>query len=169
MATLMVSQGVPMMSAGDELGRTQSGNNNAYCQDSPLSWIDWSPSNEKTAFLAFVSRVVALRKTHAVLRQTSFLREGARWLRPDGGAMSDADWRDPERRTLVLHLGNVFIVLNASDADVAVMLPALDAAHAWKRCIDTAFPQLEAQIVPPESPFLQISSKTAAILVAVGR
>jgi glycogen operon protein len=145
--TLFVSQGVPMISGGDELGRTQSGNNNAYCQDSPLSWTDWKLDEDDLAFLAFVDRVSALRRSQRVFRYDTFLSRlesdpaHARWLRPDGLEMTELDWHDPDARAIGLHLDGVVVVLNALDVEIAFTLPAprTPATH-WTRHLDTAAP-----------------------------
>ncbi len=106
MLTLMVSLGVPMISGGDELGRTQRGNNNAYCHDSELTWTSWSLDDDAKEFLQFVQSVTALRRAQPVLRRDTFLqgRSGDRadvlWLTAEGREMRDADWADPERQTL---------------------------------------------------------------------
>jgi glycogen operon protein len=109
LATLAFSLGVPMLSHGDELGRTQLGNNNAYCQDGPLTWVDWSPSDAARELLGFTRHVFELRRTHPVLRRRHFFtgspsQDGSPkdlvWLRPDGAELSLADWKDPERRAL---------------------------------------------------------------------
>ena len=104
--TLLVSVGVPMLSGGDEIGRTQHGNNNGYCQDSELTWTPWEVASEDRQFCQFVERLIALRQSQPVLRRRTFLsgrRPGAAdvlWLRPDRREMTDADWADPERRVL---------------------------------------------------------------------
>jgi glycogen operon protein len=109
LAMLAFSQGVPMLSHGDELGRTQRGNNNAYCQDGPLTWIDWQPDAAGRELLDFARRVFALRREHPVLRRRSFFsghpvatgqEKDLAWLRPEGGEFAAADWQDPERRAL---------------------------------------------------------------------
>ena len=96
LATLAFSQGVPMISHGDELGRTQRGNNNAYCQDSPLTWIDWRLSPENQELLEFTRKVFAIRAANPLLRRRTFFHAGKdlTWLRPDGQAMTEADWQD---------------------------------------------------------------------------
>src|SRR5690606_28591123 len=100
-ATLFVSQGVPMLLYGDERGRTQRGNNNAYCQDNELTWLDWSLDEEAGELLAFVQRLAALRAKHPVLRRRRFFH-GRRvhgldvrdvvWLKPNGDEMGARDW-----------------------------------------------------------------------------
>ena len=95
-----------MVSGGDEMGRTQLGNNNAYCQDSPLAWTPWDGENAEGPFLAFATRLNALRAAQPVLRRRTFLagrRPGntdVLWLRPDGQEMADADWTHPDGRAL---------------------------------------------------------------------
>src|SRR5690606_39042423 len=89
MATLLLSQGVPMLLGGDELSRTQRGNNNAYCQDNEISWFDWELSDDDRRFLAFTAELLRLRRAHPLLRRTKFFRghhsdNDIMWLRPDG-------------------------------------------------------------------------------------
>ena len=99
LCTLLLSFGVPMLLGGDELGRTQDGNNNAYCQDNEISWVDWSAVD--TGLLSFVRRLVALRRAHPVFRRHRYLTgvEAAElgWFTPAGTPMTEADWEDPER------------------------------------------------------------------------
>jgi isoamylase len=101
LATLLLSQGVPMICGGDEIDRTQHGNNNAYCQDSPISWYDWNVNEQRLSLLKFTKKLIALRKRHPNLRRRKFYqdrsirRSEARdivWLRPDGGEMTDEEW-----------------------------------------------------------------------------
>lgn len=112
-ATLLLSQGVPMLLAGDEAGRTQRGNNNAYCQDNPISWFDWSPGQEKQALLAFTRRLVALRAAHPVFRRRDFFQgrplHGSSvrdivWLQPDGTEMTEQEWGQDNARALAVYL-----------------------------------------------------------------
>src|SRR5207253_8983127 len=114
LATLMFSQGVPMISAGDEMGRSQQGNNNAYCQDNELSWIDWKLDDEQEEMLAFVRRIVGLRQLHPVLRQRRFLQGRAppgvsgkdvTWLMPAGDEMTVVEWNQDFARCLGVLLG----------------------------------------------------------------
>ncbi len=111
LATLLLSQGVPMLLGGDELGRTQRGNNNAWCQDNELSWYDWAAADED--LLEFTRRLIRLRQEHPVFRRSSFLTgmssEGSGlpdvwWFRPDGRRMTMRDWQKPETRTLGVFL-----------------------------------------------------------------
>jgi glycogen operon protein len=145
--TLFVSQGVPMVSGGDELSRTQGGNNNAYCQDSTVSWTDWNLGESEQAFLEFVDRVSSLRRSQRAFRYDAFLsqRESdpthARWLRPDGSEMTEGDWHDPDAKAIGLLLDGVLVVLNALAVEITFTLPAARApATHWTRQIDTADP-----------------------------
>jgi len=162
MLTLLVSQGVPMISGGDEVGRTQQGNNNAYCQDSLISWTPWTGDDDERSFSDFVRRLIAIRAAEPVLRRRRFLdgrREGSAdvlWLRPDGREMTGDDWSAADRRTLGILLDGqvilepdatgqpitgdtLFIVLNASPDAVAFTLPPGGDA-GWECLIDTGDP-----------------------------
>jgi glycogen operon protein len=106
LATLAFAQGVPMLAAGDEMGRTQSGNNNAYCQDNEIGWVHWPTDEDSRALVDFTRRVLAIRRENPGLRRDRFFRGGAdagrdvTWLRPDGGEMTQDDWADGSRHVL---------------------------------------------------------------------
>ena len=107
LASLLLAQGTPMLLAGDELGHSQGGNNNAYCQDNETTWLDWAGADR--ALLACVQRLLALRAAHPALRQANWLRgpehgeaASVRWLRPDGAELQAADWNDPRERALAI-------------------------------------------------------------------
>ncbi|UDF28084.1 UNVERIFIED_ORG: glycogen debranching protein GlgX [Roseateles sp. XES5] len=150
-ATLMLSQGVPMLLGGDELGNSQGGNNNVYCQDNEIGWTDWGGLDDP--FLAFCKGMIAFRKAHPALRQETFLtgepaEDGTvdiAWYRPDGKPMDDGAWKDANLRVLGLFLSKpatgegedrLFIVCNAG-ADSQVTLPGINGIEAWKRVLDT--------------------------------
>ncbi|MES2229361.1 MAG: glycogen debranching protein GlgX [Pseudomonadota bacterium] len=112
-ATLLLSQGVPMLLAGDEFGRSQAGNNNAYCQDNPISWLDWPPSADRRTLLAFTRRLTALRAAHPVFRRRDFFQgrplHGSTvrdivWLQPDGTEMTEQEWGQDHARALAVYL-----------------------------------------------------------------
>ncbi len=112
-ATLLLSQGVPMLLAGDEFGRSQAGNNNAYCQDNPVSWLDWPPSADRSTLLAFTRRLTALRAAHPVFRRRDFFQgrplHGSTvrdivWLQPDGTEMTEQEWGQDHARALAVYL-----------------------------------------------------------------
>ena len=122
LATLLLSTGVPMLVAGDEMGRTQRGNNNAYCQDNDISWVSWGLDDRQRALLEFTRRLVSLRRRHPVFRQRHFFdgrpsRPGGpkdiAWLAPDG--TEDVDWWDPRMRTLGMYLSGDAVRARAAD------------------------------------------------------
>jgi glycogen operon protein len=145
MATLLLSQGTPMILMGDEVGRTQGGNNNAYCQDNAMNWLRLDGLGPRdAAFLDFVRDVVALRRSRPLFRLPTFLhdRPGARtaevvWLRPDGEVMQESDWH-PEARSLGMQLrdraGQVLMLFNSHFEPVKFRLPPAD----WRLLVDTA-------------------------------
>ena len=157
MATLLLSQGTPMILAGDELGNSQGGNNNAYNQDNPTAWIDWQSADD--AFLDFVRRLIAFRKAHPVLRQKLFLHSRERmidgvedlfWWREDGKAMQTLDWHDPSRQVVAVEKRTaagtpayaakedaLLMILNAGDR-IDFLLPSTPSGLRWSHEIDTA-------------------------------
>ena len=167
LATLLLSQGVPMISHGDELGRTQRGNNNAYCQDNELTWIDWDLTPNKQALLAFVAAAGPLpaARSRSLRRRKYFqgrsIRGGVKdvaWLAPDGREMTDEAWNADFVRSLGMLLsGNaieevdergepitgdtLLVLLNAHTDKVPFTLPPLDADQQWQRVVDTFDPQ----------------------------
>jgi glycogen operon protein len=116
LATLFLSQGTPMLCAGDEIGRTQGGNNNAYCQDNETSWLDWNLDDDRRALLEFTKRVIRIRHEHPALRRAKFFKgrkirgsdvRDILWVRNDGQVMSEEDWNTPYTRALgMLIAGN---------------------------------------------------------------
>jgi isoamylase len=164
LATLAFSQGVPMLSHGDELGRTQSGNNNAYCQDGPITWIDWRLSTQNKEFLEFARRVLSIRAKNPALRRRTFFRhepqetEEARdltWLRPDGREMTAEDWSDhgnhvlgmlirgeaPEEvdeRGRPLRGDSLLLLLNGGARTKEFTLPLLKGPGTWMELLDTS-------------------------------
>jgi glycogen operon protein len=162
-ATLVLSQGVPMISGGDELSRTQHGNNNAYCQDNEISWTDWTPTEERASFLAFCQRAVSLMRHYAVLRRRRFF-QGRRirgadtkditWLSSQGVEMTDEQWNADHVKHLGVRLAGdaigeidedghpisgatILYLLNASDADVPFALPEHPPEQIWSLVLDT--------------------------------
>ena len=168
LTTLFVSQGVPMLLYGDERGRTQRGNNNAYCQDNELTWLDWSLDEDGRAQLEFVKRLAALRAKHPVLRRRRFFH-GRRvhgldvrdvvWLKPNGDEMGERDWFINYVRSLGMLLNGqvmqewsargefvfddpLLVLLNAYWEPLSFTLPTLATALPWRVIIDTARPNL---------------------------
>lgn len=149
MATLLLSQGTPMILMGDERGRSQLGNNNAYCQDTYYNWLDWSPRERDREFETFLRGLIEIRRTRSLMLADRFLHAGpdprmqryARWLRPDGGEMTREDWENDEMRAvgLMLHeAGNcLLLIMNSGKESCDFSLP-LDEARTWMRLMDTA-------------------------------
>jgi glycogen operon protein len=143
LATLFVSQGCPMLLSGDELGRTHRGNNNAYCQDNEISWIDWASADAE--LLGFTRRLIALRARHRVLQRQRHLtgevvgrgRKDVRWLRRNAAEMVDGDWADHERWSLAMVLDGGLITIRTptgeplTDDTLAVLLHASDEPCDW--------------------------------------
>jgi isoamylase len=120
-ASLFLSQGTPMLSGGDELGRSQLGNNNAYCQDNRTSWTAW-PGD--TDLAAFVGKLAALRRAHPQLRRTEFLTDGdIEWILPDGTPLDASHWTDPTLRAFGLRLDSLLICFNAGDSACEFTFP----------------------------------------------
>lgn len=162
LATLLLSQGVPMLSHGDEIGRTQRGNNNAYCQDNELSWIDWELEPADEALLSFVRLVIGVRASYPSLRKSSFFhgrpcdRSGLKdlaWYHPAGREMTTEDWRDGTLKALGALFDGVtitsqpaqelLILLNASEVWVNFRLPSPGVAKdgIWQPVLDTSLPE----------------------------
>jgi isoamylase len=163
-ATLLLSQGVPMILAGDDIGHTQMGNNNAYCQDNATSWMNWADEAQDRDLLAFIQRVISLRKRHPIFRRRRFFQgrpiKGATvkdilWLNPTGIEMTEAEWRDPAISCLGMALSgqgldetdergrklcdeNFLILLNAHHEDIAFSLPTYHIDGRWTAWMDTA-------------------------------
>jgi glycogen operon protein len=164
LATLAFSQGVPMLAHGDELGRTQKGNNNAYAQDNEITWMDWQPEPCRTQLLEFTRKMIAIRQAHPVLRRRHFFKgvavEGSTqkdvmWLRPDGREIHDQDWGDTslhafgmlidgaatdevDERGHAVRGDTLLLVLNGGEQDVDFALPALGGEKIWVIMVDTA-------------------------------
>jgi isoamylase len=164
LATLFLSQGVPMLVAGDEMGRTQKGNNNAYCQDNELSWVNWNLDARGQALLEFSSRLIQFRHRQPVLQRRRFF-QGERiwdsrskdltWYRPDGSEMSPEDWQKPFVRSLAFQLGGdaiptldergqrvigdgLLVLLNAHHETVRFTTPAAAEGRQWVLEFDTS-------------------------------
>jgi glycogen operon protein len=149
LATLLLSQGVPMILAGDEVGNSQSGNNNAYCQDNEIGWIDWSGRNIAGQDLTdFVSRLIALRRGCS-LSHDHFLegkirnptgRKDISWYRADGQEMSEPDWHFPDARSIAFAVDGAapaLILLNAHFEPLSITVPAAAGVARWRMEIDT--------------------------------
>jgi glycogen operon protein len=183
LATLLLSQGVPMLLGGDELGRTQRGNNNAYCHDSGLSWYDWQAADP--VMLAFTRQLIALRRSHPVFRRRRWFTDGSAgadgtvhdidWFRPDGARMTTADWIRAEAPAIGIFLSgdlvvdvdgrpapddSFFLCLNARAVDVAFRLPGAALAERWASVFHTAID--DAFAVEDRDPFAAVDMVTAS-------
>jgi isoamylase len=165
---LFTSQGVPMLCGGDEIGRTQGGNNNAYCQDNEISWFDWNLDRTRRELLGFTRYVIALRRAHPVLRRRQFFYgrrirgsevKDLTWLRPDGREMSEEDWQNPLTRCLGLRISGdaldemnargepvvddtFVILLNGHHEPIDFMLPAHRRGVRWEPVLDTRMAEM---------------------------
>src|SRR5215472_5406652 len=191
LATLLLSQGVPMLLAGDELGRTQLGNNNAYCQDNEVSWVDWEAGGKHADLLEFTRALIALRREHAVFRRRRFFSGTVQsdtglgditWLTPAGTEMTVADWSSDARALAVLLNGsaitepgprgeaitddNFLLLFNAGDQPVTFTLPAAGHAADWQVVVDTASPAAMPGDRYAAASQLAVARRTAAVLQA---
>ena len=191
-ASLFLSQGVPMLLHGDELGRTQNGNNNGYCQDSELTWINWD--NVDQPLIEFTAAVSALRAKHPSLRRSRFfdgrpvLRgEGERlpdivWLDADASTMTPSDWDEALGRSVGVFLNgdgihgrdtqgrritdvNFLLYFNADQDEVGFRIPSDEYAPAWDVMIDTAGEGAEAGVIKPDQ-ILMVGGKSLVVLRA---
>ncbi len=167
LATLFLSQGVPMLVGGDEMGRSQGGNNNAYCQDNEISWIDWSQRDEQLLLLGFTRRLMDFRRSHPVLRRRRWFQgrsirghelKDIAWFTPDGAEMTDADWdagyakvlgvflngdeipnHDPRGRRIVDD--SLLLLFSAHHEPIDFTIPSGPYGDLWDLAFDTAEPQ----------------------------
>ncbi len=142
LTTLLLSFGVPMLLSGDELGRSQGGNNNAYCQDNATAWVDWSAPDQE--LLAFTARLIALRRAHPVFRRRRFL-SGAEasqvgWSTPAGTAMTSPEWADPDARSIAIYLDGTDDPDRAADGALLVDDDFLVLVNGWWESLDFIIP-----------------------------
>jgi len=173
LATLFFAQGTPMLVAGDEFGRTQHGNNNVYCQDNEISWVDWNLDEEGQQLLAFTRKLIALRQDYAMLRRGRFLigtyneELGVKdvcWLVPDGSEMTEDHWHDPNARCLGMLMDGraqptgirrkgedvtLLLIVNAHNDAVNFRLPEVAQGTAWNCLVDTNRPDLRGNDIHP--------------------
>ncbi|HET6183453.1 MAG TPA: glycogen debranching protein GlgX [Acetobacteraceae bacterium] len=165
LATLLMAQGTPMILAGDEFGRTQQGNNNAYCQDNEISWVNWEIDEYNRLLIDFVRRLTAVRNAFPILRRNRFLTgaynpdldvSDVRWLTPAATDMGDEQWNDPSARCLGMLLdgraqatgikrpsldATALIIFNAHHDVVNFRIPAVVGGTRWRRLLDTNLPE----------------------------
>ena len=195
LATLFLSHGVPMLLAGDELARTQHGNNNAYCQDNELSWLDWELDDPAGDLLAFTRRLIALRRDHPVFRRATFLTgteqadSGAPdiwWFRPDGRAMTRGDWERGDALAAGAFLNGAEIMAETDDGEPVVddsflvlfnawrdglsfRLPPARFGRRWELELSTAEPELAAGAwEAPVRGLVEVGGRSLVVLRRVG-
>jgi glycogen operon protein len=190
--TLFVSQGVPMLLHGDEFGRSQGGNNNSYCQDSPISWVNWSLRTEHEVQLDFTRTLSALRRSHPVLRRRRFfdgrpvraagedLRDIA-WFTPGGTEMSEADWATgfaksvgvflngdaigyPDKRGQAVVDDSFLLLFNAADTGIDFIMPGADYGERWEVVIDTTTPLGAEQPSVKADAAIQVEGRSVVVL-----
>jgi isoamylase len=174
LATLFLSQGVPMLVAGDEQGRTQGGNNNAYCQDNPTSWLHWDAADQSQSLCEFTARLIELRRTHPALRRitwfdgspTALGERDIAWLWRDGNEMTPEQWENRANRCFGFRLGRhhesetaLLVLLNAADQDTAFVLPPPPAGE-WTLLIDTA----QAGTIAPHAASVMVPAQGLLLL-----
>ncbi len=193
LTTVLLSTGVPMMAGGDEFGRTQQGNNNAYCQDNEVSWYDWAWEPWQSDLKVFASRVLALRRTHSAFRQRYFfdgrpLHAGGpkdlAWLGADGQEIAESDWHDPDARALGMFLAgeshgidddeipirdeSFLVLMNAGSGPVEFTLPGAPYARGYRLIVDTTSGQaLESSEVTPAGARLGLHERSIVVLHAL--
>ena len=178
LGTLLFSQGTPMIVAGDEFARTQRGNNNAYCQDNEISWLDWNLAKQNQAQIAFVQRLIALRHKYPVLRRSRFLTgeyneelklKDVTWINANGSEMQGSQWADPNMRCLGMlmdgraqtsgvkqlgHDATLLLVLNVYQDVVQFTLPKCAGGDQWSLLLDTNIPDLvEGSVFKMQTPY----------------
>jgi glycogen operon protein len=191
MATLMLSQGTPMIAHGDEFGRTQHGNNNVYCQDSELSWMDWSLAEKNADLLAFTRKVTVLRTDHPVFRRRRFFEGGPirsgeevrdiAWLTPAGREMTSKDWNsdfgksiavllngevlpEPNRRGERIVDDSFLLCFNAHDHTVDFVIPDGDYAQQWAAVLDTTHPAGDTELTVNAGETISLVDRSLIVL-----
>jgi glycogen operon protein len=194
LVTLFLSQGVPMLLAGDEMGRTQGGNNNAYCQDSSVSWLDWGLAAAEQDLLQFTETLAGLRRDHPVFRRRRFFRGqvpgGEKgdivWLTPGGGMMTDSDWGASYAKSLAVYLNgdaisepdprggkitddSFLLLFNAHSNALVFTLPDSGYAPGWEVVIDTGrqAPEAPGTVRPPKDE-IEVRDRAVVVLRSTG-
>ena len=171
LTTLLLSQGTPMLLAGDEFGRTQQGNNNAYCQDSDISWLNWEIEEKGESLIDFVRKLTKLRHDYAILRRNRFFRgiyneelgvKDVTWINASGDEMKDSQWHDAGMRCFGMLIdgraqpsgirkrggdATILLVFNGASDGVNFTLPACAGGDEWTLMIDTNRPEAEKDVL----------------------
>ena len=192
LAMLFFSQGVPMLLHGDEVGRTQGGNNNPYCQDNEISWLSWQREPWQDLLLDWTKRLVKLRREHVLLRRQDYFRGGPirgaevkdiYWLLADGAEMTESAWRDPELRSMAVLLpgasveprddagmrlmdDTLLMLMNASEKEQRFVLPATAGRRHWEMALDSSKPNANpaSESYPPSGEY-DLAPHSLALLI----
>jgi isoamylase len=188
LGTLLLAQGTPMMLAGDEFGRTQKGNNNAYCQDSDISWVDWNIGEDGQAQIRFTQKLIALRREYPILRRNRFLTgeyneelgvKDVAWINPNGAEMQPHDWEDDKARCFGMLLdgraqvtglhkkgedASLLLVFNSYHDMVEFQLPEAPAGEHWQVLVDTNAPDRDPADLPFGHPY-QVTARSLVLLL----
>ncbi|HEX6244890.1 MAG TPA: alpha-amylase family glycosyl hydrolase, partial [Polyangiales bacterium] len=194
LATMLLSQGTPMLVAGDEYGRTQNGNNNAYCQDNELSWYHWDWDEEQRRLFAFTRKLLRIRASHPALHRSKFFQQRAiygtdladlLWFRHDGAPLSDEDWNNHATQSLAMFLAgrgiddvdeqgrplvddNLLLLINASPSELTFTIPRLSAVkESWKVLVDTSDDDTEQTLDAGEE--IRLPARALVLLRAPSR
>ncbi|MGZ4594797.1 MAG: glycogen debranching protein GlgX [Actinomycetes bacterium] len=190
--TLFLSQGIPMLLHGDELGRTQGGNNNVYCQDNPISWVDWADARDNWAMTDFVASVSKLRREHPVFRRRRFFQgDPARgseselgdiaWFTPGGEHMSESDWQagfarsvavflngdaiaEPDKRGGRIRDDSFLLMFNAHSEDMAFTVPKEIYGERWEVVLDTAAPLIDDRPTNKAGEAITVDARSVLVL-----
>jgi len=179
LGTLLLSNGVPMLLGGDEIGRSQGGNNNAYCQDNEVSWFNWDLSPAEEVLLNFTRQAMLVRRENPALRRRDFLsgKAGITWIRPDGLPMTDQQWQDPRTQILGMLIdglcsdeigedgrrvpaASLLLLMNPSDRSRYIALPPVMGGGNWEELFNTAWPESQ----PPREGALNLRSHSLVLL-----
>ncbi|HTF82740.1 MAG TPA: hypothetical protein VL947_13485, partial [Cytophagales bacterium] len=189
LTTLFVSQGVPMLVSGDELGRTQNGNNNAYCQDNEISWINWEKADQK--LLEFTRKLIQFRKIHPTFCRKNWFKgkpikgvgvEDIAWFQPNGDEVTEEQWNEEAAKTLAIYMngrglkligakgekivdGTFYLMFNAHTESLDFKLPPSKYASEWTKVVDTNLGLMneDAEKFEPEQ-VLQVQAHSIVIL-----
>jgi glycogen operon protein len=190
LTTLLLSQGIPMLLGGDEMGRSQGGNNNAYCQDTEISWYDWDDARENDVLLSFTQRLTALRREHPVFRRRRFFQgrplRGSDvgdigWFRPDGATMDDEDWESGFAKSVTVFLNgdainepdargeriaddSFFLLFNAHHEPLDFTLPEGEYGESFEVVVDTAVPVPHEDRTVKPGATLPVESRSVVVL-----
>ncbi len=173
--TLFISRGVPMLLGGDEFRRTQRGNNNAYCQDNEVSWVDWSLLEKQKEIHRFAQGMIRFRRAHPVLRRETFYAEAEiEWFAPTGASLDWADERQKSFGFLIMEQTepDLFLLFNADTRPVDFFIPASPAGKIWRLAVDTSRTAPDDLFEPGEEPSMQgqagfrLEPRSSAILLS---